>query len=65
MTVSIPTSVAVREGDGIVEVCAILSGMEDIQRNISIMLITTDETGKNVNLQDSWYNIISDFCLQL
>ena len=45
VTVSIPTSVEVGEGDGMVQVCATLSAVVNIQRNISIMLITTDETG--------------------
>ena len=46
MTVSIPVSVGVGEGDGLVQVCAMLSAMEVTERNFTVTLITSDGTGK-------------------
>ncbi len=43
--VSIPTMLSVGEGDGIVQVCATLSTVEDTERNFTITLATSDSTG--------------------
>ncbi len=45
MTVSLPTTLSVGEGDGIVEVCATLSAIEDIEIDFNITLLASDETG--------------------
>ena len=48
MSVSVPAMASVCEADGMVRVCAILSVMEGIQRNFTIILATSDITGKHV-----------------
>ena len=45
MTVSLPTTISIGEGEGIVEVCVTLSAMEDTERNFDIALATKDDTG--------------------
>ena len=46
MTVSIPDMVSVGEEDGMVQVCATLSAVEDTERNFTITLATSDGTGE-------------------
>ena len=43
---SIPMSLEVGEGDGLVQVCATLSAVEATERNFMVTLMTTDGTGK-------------------
>ena len=45
MTVSVPATISSDEGDGMVQVCATLSAMEDTQRDFTITLGTSDDTG--------------------
>ncbi len=45
VTVSDPAMLSVDEGDGMVQVCATLSAVEDTQRNFIITLTTNDDTG--------------------
>ena len=46
MTVHIPSSVMVGEGDGLVQICATLSAIDPTERNFTTTLMTTDGTGK-------------------
>ena len=46
MTVSIPAVVSVGEEDGMVQVCATLSAVEDTERDFTITLATSDGTGE-------------------
>ena len=43
-TVSLPTVEIVGEGDGVVEVCAVLSGVSASDLLISISLVTSDSS---------------------
>ena len=43
MTVSIPSMVSVDEEDGMVQVCATLSALDDTERDFSITLATEDD----------------------
>ena len=45
ITVSIPAMVSVDEEDGMVQVCATLSALDDTERDFTIMLATADGTG--------------------
>ena len=45
MSVSVPAMVSVDEGDGMVQVCAALSAVEDTERDFSVTLATSDGTG--------------------
>ena len=56
--VSVPVLVNVNEGVGMVEVCAVLSATEDTERNFSISLATTDNTGKQrLSCIVKWYTL--------
>ena len=44
--VSVPATVSVFEGDEIVSVCATLSGMVDIERDIVVTFSSSDLIGK-------------------
>ena len=46
--VSLRTMISVNEGDGNVQVCAILFSIEDIERDFIIALNTNDGTGNNL-----------------
>ena len=48
VTVSIPPMVSVGEEDGMVQVCATLSAVEDTERDLTITLATSNGTGKHV-----------------
>ncbi len=50
MTVSVPAMLSVGERDGIVQVCATLSAVEDTERDFIIALATSDGTGFNVTI---------------
>ena len=45
VSVSVPAMVSVGEGDGMVQVCATLSTVEDTERDFTITLATSDGTG--------------------
>ncbi len=46
VTVSLPTTLSVTEGDGMVEVCVSLSGAtENTQRDFTVTLTTSDDSG--------------------
>ncbi len=45
VAVSVPAMLSVGEGDGMVQVCATLSAMETTERNFTITLATSDNTG--------------------
>ncbi len=45
VTVSVPAMLTVGEGDGMVQVCATLSAIEDTERNFTLTLSTNDGTG--------------------
>jgi hypothetical protein len=45
VTVSVPTTMSVNEEDGMVQVCASLSAVNDTERNFTITLATGDGTG--------------------
>jgi hypothetical protein len=45
VTVSIPAMMSVGEGDGMVQVCATLSAVDDTERNVTITLATGEDTG--------------------
>ena len=45
MAVAVPAMVSVGEGDGMVQVCATLSAVEDTERDFTITLTTSDGTG--------------------
>jgi hypothetical protein len=45
VTVSVPATMSVGEGDGMVQVCATLSAVNDTEREFSITLATGDGTG--------------------
>ncbi len=45
VTVSLPAIMSVGEGDGMVQVCATLSAVEDTERDVAITLATSDNTG--------------------
>ena len=45
VSVSVPAMVSVGEGDGMVQVCATLSAVEDTERDFTITLATSDGTG--------------------
>jgi hypothetical protein len=45
VTVSVPAMMSVSEGDGMVQVCATLSAMNDTEREFSITLATGDGSG--------------------
>ena len=49
VSVSLPATIIVGEGEGMVEVCATLSAMEDTERNFMITLTTDDDTGELLN----------------
>ena len=49
VSVSLPAMVNVGEGEGMVEVCATLSAMEDTERNFMIILTAVDDTGELTN----------------
>ncbi len=54
VAVSVPAMLSVGEGDGIVQVCATLSAMEDTERNFTITLATSDGTGPyNTTIESS------------
>ena len=44
--VSIPISMEIGEGDGLVQVCATLSAIEATERNLSVRLMTINGTGR-------------------
>lgn len=46
-TVSVPAMIDVDEGNGMVQVCAMLTTSENITRPFSIILATRDGTGKD------------------
>ncbi len=46
VTVSVQAMLSVGEGDGMVQVCAALSAVEDTERNLTIALVTSDSTGR-------------------
>ena len=46
VTVSVPAIVSVGEEDGMVQVCAYLSAMEETQRDFTIILATSNSAGK-------------------
>ena len=46
VTVSIPATESVGEEDGMVEVCATLSAMEKTERDFTITLATSNDSGK-------------------
>jgi hypothetical protein len=46
VTVSVPAMMSVGEGDGMVQVCATLSAVNDTEREFSITFATGDGTGK-------------------
>jgi hypothetical protein len=45
VTVSVPAMMSVGEGDGMVEVCVILSAINGTERNVTITLATGEDTG--------------------
>ena len=45
VTVSVPAMLSVGEGDGMVQVCATLSAVEETERNFTITLTNSDDTG--------------------
>ena len=49
VTVSVLPMVSVGEEDGMVQVCATLSALEDIERDLAILLATNNGTGKHVS----------------
>ena len=46
--VSIPSSKKISEGDGIVQVCATLTALENTERNFTVTLTTSNDTGTQV-----------------
>ncbi len=52
MTVSGLAMLSVGEGDGMVQVCVILSAVEDTERNVNISLSTSDGTGNALKVSD-------------
>ena len=46
MTVSVPAVASASETDGLVQVCATRSALEEPMRNFQIMLSTSNDTGK-------------------
>ena len=46
MAVSVPTMLSVGEGNGTVQVCILLSAMEDTERDFLVMLAASNGTGK-------------------
>ena len=70
MTVSIPDTESVGEEDGMVQVCATLSAVEDTERTFTITLATSDGTGSYIctmifnnnsvylpSLSNGWYEL--------
>ena len=68
--VSIPDVVSVGEEDGMVQVCATLSAVNDTERNFAITLATSDDTGSYIStmifnnnsvylpsLSNGWYEL--------
>ena len=47
--VSVPTTAIISEGNGMVEVCAILSAMEATERDFTVTLATNNDTGLPAN----------------
>ena len=47
MGVSLSATKTVGEDEGMIDVCATLSAMEDTERNVTIVLVTEDGTGKS------------------
>ena len=45
MTVSIPVMVRINEEGGSAQVCAVLSALEATERNFTVALVTSDNTG--------------------
>ena len=45
VTVSVPATITIHEGDGIVQVCATLCAVENTERDFTITLATSDGTG--------------------
>ena len=56
VSVSVPAMVSVGEGDGMVQVCATLSAVEDTERNLTITVSTSDGTGENEITQKDLMN---------
>ena len=59
VTVSIPASMRVSEGEGMVQVCATLSAIESIQTNFLVSLSSTDNTGTDCRYPKSkieWFS---------
>jgi len=50
VTLSIPLTTIIGEGDGMVRVCATLSAVEATERNLTVTLTTSSGTGKQDNL---------------
>ena len=57
MSVSLPATISVGEDEGIVEICATMSAMEDTQRNLTIILATENDTGMNCRMHNNEYNV--------
>ena len=50
VTVMVPAMVSVDEGDGMVQVCAELNAVEVTQREFSVTLATSDDSGIRIQL---------------
>ena len=46
----VPSLLRVGEGDGTIQVCATLSIIEDLERNIAIAITTSDNTGMCISI---------------
>ena len=50
--VSIPVMVRVNEEDEMVQVCAVLTSVENTERNFTITLATKDATGEEIHCSE-------------
>ena len=64
VTVMVPAMVSVDEGDGMVQVCAELNAMEATQREFSVTLTTSDDSGMKIYGQQNIFLSIIEY-LQL
>ena len=58
----VPAVVSVDEGDGMVQVCAELNAMEATQREFSVTLVTSDDSGMNIYDQQNIFYPSLNIC---
>ncbi len=62
VTLNMIPLLSVGEGDGMVQVCATLSAIEDTERNITITLYTSDGTGIEVKMVGNSHHCLHYSC---